>query len=164
VTCSRPASGHTLLWYAVTMAVMRSLLSMWAGALLLVAPAYGMKETLSIEDDYRLMVAVDTFGFHKNGQISLKMSGLKVGAEPLVLARSSLSTHGVPLRHTGRGVSQGAGGGGGLQMHGVLTAARAAQVTVEDEPVQQQGNEIGMLVSNVGPDMLLALEENVRGN
>jgi hypothetical protein len=55
-------------------------------------------------------------------------------------------------------------GGGGLQMHGVLTAARAAQVTVEDEPVQQQGNEIGMLVSNVGPDMLLALEENVRGN
>eukprot|EP01046_Picozoa_sp_COSAG06_P027613 COSAG06_NODE_2449_length_6862_cov_2.084726_8_plen_95_part_01 len=95
------------------MAVMRSLLSMWAGALLLVAPAYGMKETLSIEDDYRLMVAVDTFGFHENGQISLKMSGLKVGAEPLVLARSSLSTHGVPLRHTGRGVSQGAGGGGG---------------------------------------------------
>jgi hypothetical protein len=146
------------------MAVMRSLLSMWAGALLLVAPAYGMKETLSIEDDYRLMVAVDTFGFHKNGQISLKMSGLKVGAEPLVLARSSLSTHGVPLRHWSRRITRGRGGGGGLQMHGVLTAARAAQVTVEDEPVQQQGNEIGMLVSNVGPDMLLALEENVRGN
>ena len=46
----------------------------------LVEPAYCMIEQLSIEDDYRRVIAIDNFGFHKNGQIILNMKDLKVSA------------------------------------------------------------------------------------
>ena len=49
-------------------------------ALALVRPACCMKEQLSIEDDYRRIVVIDNFGFHKNGQINLKMTDLTVSA------------------------------------------------------------------------------------
>ena len=57
--------------------------------LLLVAPvlllplARGMQESLTIEDDYRLMIDVDTFGFDAGGVIDLKMTGLVVRAQLL---------------------------------------------------------------------------------
>ena len=46
--------------------------------LLLGVPAVAMKEHLTIEDDYRLMITIDTFGFDEGGVIKLSMSGLSV--------------------------------------------------------------------------------------
>ena len=42
-----------------------------------------MQESLTIEDDYRLMIDVDTFGFDAGGVIDLKMTGLVVRAQLL---------------------------------------------------------------------------------
>jgi polysaccharide deacetylase 2 family uncharacterized protein YibQ len=58
---------------------MRSLALALAG-MALARPACCMKEELDIEEDYRRAVVVDNFGFHKNGQINLKMKELQVSA------------------------------------------------------------------------------------
>ena len=52
-------------------------------ALALARPACCMKEQLSIEDDYRRIVVIDNFGFHKDGQINLKMTDLTVSAQQI---------------------------------------------------------------------------------
>ena len=58
---------------------------------LLAAPVASMKENLEIEDDFRSMIAVDTFGFYRNGQITLKMSNLQVSEAPPPSPRFSIT-------------------------------------------------------------------------
>ncbi len=56
---------------------MRSLALALAG-IALARPVCSMKEKLDIEEDYRRIIVIDNFGFHKKGQISLKMKDLQV--------------------------------------------------------------------------------------
>lgn len=63
--------------------------------LLLGVPAVAMKEHLKIEDDYRLMITIDTFGFDEGGVIKLSMDGLAVSMPAITgLSQHSASAGG----------------------------------------------------------------------
>ena len=133
---------------------------------LLAAPVASMKENLEIEDDFRSMIAVDTFGFYRNGQITLKMSNLQVSEAPpplpppLLHPSHSLPSSGLPESAPASPEAPA------REAPRVLTAERAAcalQVMVDGEPATVQGNEIGMMVANVDTEFILHMEEQVRG-